>query len=460
MKPVSAKCGFILITVLVVTAVGLLFGAGALLLFRFQCQLRIDRQHELEKIYAVRSALNFIRTSNNTTLGGRERRFRFQTVSGRNLGLVVRPVDRIFPVLTNESHLVIESSNPQRNFRIDSCYGQYCDALDYEYGALGVTNFQESVKNMRSGRYGLMIDDPAVTNKYARWWVNIGMRGTGGWLQEDYGRRYYFQPMSFVGQTSLTGDIVRLCIIRNVTNELQEAGRKHGWPLSQDGERALVFEIQPFRPDSTASGNNVVARKTVFEYVHTNGTVVSRCLAPPWIEQHYQAPFGVQISGDKIFIFYIDLGSDNAEVADPTWSGYNFYPQHPKYVQMDPKTREYFAEERQIGRKWYSGMFTNRFGKIEAPELRVVFEVEAAAFERTVSDVDFLTDFRVTPAYQYDVLLEHPASVTNLATIAQIVGEYSDAGLKHTVLTYDTHGTENKGFRKDEREWERKRGIR
>ena len=50
-----------LVTVLIVTMVGLLFGAGALLLFKFQCQLRIDRQHELEKVYAVRSALNYIK---------------------------------------------------------------------------------------------------------------------------------------------------------------------------------------------------------------------------------------------------------------------------------------------------------------------------------------------------------------------------------------------------------------
>ena len=53
--------GYALVTVLIVTAVGLLFGAGSLLLFRFQCQQRIERQHELEKIYAVRSALNWTR---------------------------------------------------------------------------------------------------------------------------------------------------------------------------------------------------------------------------------------------------------------------------------------------------------------------------------------------------------------------------------------------------------------
>ena len=59
--------GFMLVTVLVITAIGLLFGAGALLLFRYQCQLRIDRQHELEKVYAVRSALNYIKGNSTAT---------------------------------------------------------------------------------------------------------------------------------------------------------------------------------------------------------------------------------------------------------------------------------------------------------------------------------------------------------------------------------------------------------
>ena len=62
-----------------------------------------------------------------------------------------------------------------------------------------------------------------------------------------------------------------------------------------------------------------------------------------------------------------------------------------------------------------------------------------------------LPSFTVTPAYQYDIFLEHPAGVTNLATVAQKIGEYERDCVTHTMLTYDTHGTEHKGFRRDER---------
>lgn len=106
MMPPRSRNGFILITVLIVTAVGLLFGAGALLLFKYQCQLRIDRQHELEKVYAVRSALNYVRKYPGEPKEGKFA-FRYLTESDRNLGVIVEPVKAIFPDLNNELHLDI-----------------------------------------------------------------------------------------------------------------------------------------------------------------------------------------------------------------------------------------------------------------------------------------------------------------------------------------------------------------
>lgn len=450
MKPIRYSRGSVLLAVLIVAAVGLMFGAGSLLLFRYQCQLRIERQHEFEKIYAVRSALNFVRTADSLSLGGNTRRFRYQTGSGRNLGLVVKPVDPIFPNVTNVSHLVMESAVESRRFKL-SGPDQCKDYPDYEYGSEGVTNLAIAGTNGK-GAFGLAFNDLSVTNKSARWWVNVGMRNTGGWLQEDFGRRYYFIPESFVGQTSSTGDIMRLCIIRNVTNENETIGRRHGWPLSQEKERALVFQVQPI-----AGG----AIKGLFECVYTNGMVMTRSLLPMnWFDEHFQCPLGLQIAGDKVTMFYIDLGGVTVGYGDPTWFGYNFYPPHPGFAQMSIDTYKYFAEPQEIGGKWYGGMITNEYGKVEAPELRAVFEVVAAASERAESNIDFLTQFKVTPAYQYDIFLEHPFGVTNRATVAQIIGKYDDEGLLHTVMTYDTHGTENKGFRKDEREAERKRNGR
>ena len=437
-----------LVTVLIVTAVGLLFGAGALLLFRFQCQLRIDRQHELEKVYAVRSALNYMRTYTGE-IPDEGRPFRFETGSGRNLGLLVKPVEPLFPTVTNESHFVMERGD----FRL--LEGQYNSRPDYEYGAVGVTDLS-IIEGDNAGKKGLEFKDLTATNG-VKWWVNIGMHDTGGWLQEDYGRRYFFWPRDYVGGDVNTKDLMRLCLIRNVTNEANAVGCRHGWPLSKEGERALVFQIRPMA-GANKVGNN--AEMTVAEFVYRGGMVTATqllCLS--------NAPslcnMGLQIAGNKVCVFYIGNARQNDEAQVNLMSrGYTF----SESVEMTLDTYRYFTEELTVGGKEYGGIFTNAYGRMQAPDLRAVFEVEATSDMRGVgvtldaSNSDFLTRFRVTPAYQYDVYLEHPAAVTNRATVAQKIGKYVRGGGTYTMLTYDTHGTEHRGFRRDEREQARKNG--
>ena len=130
-----------------------------------------------------------------------------------------------------------------------------------------------------------------------------------------------------------------------------------------------------------------------------------------------------------------------------------YLPLFSEVASMAPETYAYFAEGAEVDNE----------GKIvKAPELRAVFEVEATSNLReavplAATEYDFLSDFKVTRAYQFDVFLEHPHSVTNHATVGQKTGTYTRANPNYTVITYDTHGTENKGFRKDERELEKKR---
>ncbi len=434
----SAKRGFMLVAVLIITAVGLLFGAGALLLFRFQCQMRIDRQHELEKVYAVRSALNYIRTYTDEIPDTGET-FSYHTGSERDLRLLVKPVKTIFPDLNNNRHFAMQRGDFLFPYR-----KQYNSLLDYEYGATGVTNLL--IKKELDGRFGLAFTDLTASNS-VKWWVNIGMCDTGGWLQENYGRRYYFYPQTYV-EGNVTQDIIRLCIIRNVTNESNKVGCRHGWPLSREGERALVFEISPKGGES----NN--ADMTVYEYCYTGTSVMSTPLIR-WVNRPSLCNMGIQIADDKVSMFYIGNGSLND--AAPSSRGYTFSDS----TQLTPLTYKYFAEEVVIGGKTYGGVFTNDDGEVKAPELRAVFEVQAASDKRNgkesafdvKSNLDFLTDFRVTPAYQYDVFIEHPLGTEpKLATVAQKIGEYDRDGILYTVLTYDTHGTEHKGFRQDEKE--------
>ncbi len=434
----SAKRGFMLVTVLVITGVGLLFGAGALLLFRYQCQLRIDRQHELEKVYAVRSALNYIMACDgNIKEGGKY--FKYHTWSERELGLFVKPVEAIFPDLKNELHFAMQ----QGDF-VFPCAENYNGSHDYEYG--GSTNLNEnSIYNSYNSLKGLAFGDLSVTNN-VKWWVNIGMRDTGGWLQEDYGRRYYFQPLNFVkGEaTGDTNDIMRLCIIRNVTNRQNDAGCKHGWPLSHENERALVFEISP-RNSGQNNTNN--AEMAFYEYMHDGVDIKRRRLihlsnCPSLVYM------GLQLANDKASIFYIGNATVNAI---PDGGGYDF----SESATLTQETYEYFSKSVTIGGISYPGIVTNLSGKVQAPELRAVFEVETVSPNRSqeAQKVNFLTNFKVTPAYQYDVFLEYPALVTNRATVAQKIGTYNrNQGQYFTVLTYDTHGTDHKGFRQDERE--------
>ena len=223
--------------------------------------------------------------------------------------------------------------------------------------------------------------------------------------------------------------------------------------MSREGERALVFQISPSAGGKSSreqsAGEESNAEMALYEYVFVGGRILRTPLFPPLTDMTSLSGMGMQIADDTISVFFID--NDNPGDKPYTFPG--------SVVRLTPGTYKYFAEEVIIGGKTYGGIYTNDVdGKVYAPELRAVFEVEAASNRRPfegndMSKIDFLTNFRVSPAYQYDVFLEHPNFVTNRATVAQKIGVYSKRdGRFPTVLTYDTHGTEHKGFRQDERE--------
>ena len=440
--------GAMLVTVLIITAVGLLFGAGALLLFKYQSQMRVDRQHELEKVYAVRSVLNYIKRNGHNIPGGST--FVFSTRSDRELRVIAKPVKRIFPDLENPLHLDMKNEGNNNRYFLAPILDPN-KKPDYEYGASD-ENFTNGFDNCKDGLYGLMFPDNTTAN--AKWWVNIGMPGTGGWAQEQYGRRYYFEPREYVGMgySGQEKDILRFCIIRNITNTNAKTGYRYGWPLTRLGERAIVLEVRP----SSSANNAELAEMgmTVSEWVYTGSEIEIRNRFA-WNDKMYAVTtyMGLQIAGDNISLYYTQKSNDSKLL-----TGYIFSPETYK---MSEETYKYFTGEITIDGEKYDGMETNDCGVI-APELRAVFEIEAAAGSRMEvaagskpnDNVNFLTDFGVAPAYQYDVFLEHPEGVTNLATVAQrvLLGRPSGRGSnKFSVRTYDTHGTENKGFRKDEK---------
>ncbi len=449
-----SRAGFVLVTVIVLTAVGLLFGAGALLMFKFQCQLRIDRQHELEKVYAVRSALNYIRTRRDIPDEGKTFGYH-NTASDRELGVIVKPVEPIFPKDIN-AHFFMTNSSASGGFEIP-CANQYNGTRDYEYGVSGATNGYVMTESIMDSEflpradlryYALAFKDTASTN--LTWWINIGMRGTGAWLQEEYGRRYYFYLNEYVGSanTGASGDITRLCIIRDVLSGQDKDGYRHGWPLSQNGERALVLEIRPSK-----DGTDVA----FLEYSYEAGGL-NKVALRNWRFLDAKCYIGMQLAQRRVSIFYIKTSGGGSQRTLPyTFAGSN---DEDMSVDMSQDAYDYFARPVSLGGTTYEGVATNSMGRVlSSPELRAVIEVEAASelrngLPRNNGDHQVLTDFRATPAYQYDIFLSHPAAeAVNLATVAQNVqvGAYKKNQTSNAVRTYDTHGTANKGFRTDER---------
>lgn len=471
--------GFILVTVLIVTAVGLLFGAGALLLFRFQCQQRIDRQHELEKIYAIRSALNWARTY-DTLLPPDGISQKYYTGSSRSLGVLVKPVEYIFPdinfVSNDVRHLVIEGVRDEGEvYRENDGNGikriltisptlypsQYNPGLDYEYGMMtnvvtsgdvesiepnlalvdkvdeqGITSYEKENEEAKP-EFG--INFPNSTTNNVKWWVNIGMRGKGGWVQDEYGRRFLFGIKDFIGsfEDGYTSDVLHFCIVRENYHPSNPIGCRHGWPLSV-GESALVLKLTKGEAGSHAY-------LVLYEYVYGKAPVLLASLGI----SNISFEMGVQLSGKKVALFWYDGSSQTGGTQVP--------------IGIKQGDRE-LSDATYL---YFRGNDIDADGRVRrAPDLRAVFEIVALASVRTGTGVvlptqgeiissseDFIEKFAVEPAYQYDVFLKCPNVVYSQpfgvrATVAQLL--YSTNKVP-PIITYDTHGTEHRGFRYDER---------
>lgn len=422
-----AKRGFVLPAVLLLALLGLLLGSGRLLLFKYQCQLRIDRQHELEKVQAVRSAMQRLsRCSTTSTKDSsilhQQTKLSFMTGSGRDVSVVVDPVEKIFPEDGNPSHFSIPLKRA-------SGYSYTADAEGVDKGI----KFDEPITSL----YQLWMGETNVLQN-ATYRLRADMTGKGSWFEDLYGRRYVVGVDTVVqslADATAKNDVIKLAIIRADGN----------WPIA-DHEKAIVLELVSYGASggSQFPTNNVISLQT---YENENG--VLRMFQVTNLSnkvEFYNVPqnnaLGIQLSGQKATLFYTHSPGK-----------FNVYSFASSVGELSNQFYDYFT----------AGTITNRSGVVITPDLSMVLETTCVSRQdgsMLFGEANKFTKLEVWPAYEYEISVEHPHDEIKLATVVHLdmkARGTTGASDYRTAITYDTHGTDNKGWRRDEREAERKR---
>lgn len=365
------RSGFVLVSLLIVATVGILFGFGRLLLYRYQCQLRIQRQHELEKVFAVRSAVKWVEVKtewelNNKIVGAKS--FEINTLSGRSLGVEVRPVSPIYPEINNLNHFHISSLSDYTPTKVD-LFGEdgmcpvWCDT-----GSAGTPCGIIGPGSNTVGKTGRMVVD---------------MSGTGSWLGDTYGRRYMVN-ISRINRSDVAtenGNTLRLYIVpadtlsANVDDaSIPAIGLSH-IPLGSD-------QVKYVKAWYRLNGSNVVLTSTVTGFDNVNAK-------------------GIQLAGNHISLF------------------------NAKYLKGAVAVGTYkFSNSVQIPDELISAFMDS--GGLPK-ELKMVLEVEQTgpAWDEKEEKLNKFDRLQVLPAYEFEVALTWPdrgnVSHSEIATVLHVV---------------------------------------
>ena len=442
MTTFRAKPGFALPAVLFIAVLGILIGFGRLLMFNYQCRLRIDRQHDFEKVFAVRSALNRLQnwSSNPSfpTEGGKDERIVFRTNSGRTVKVIVHPADVIFPIEGNARHFCVGREKSKKDDELHSAKFSRIAGYRYVSSANGDTGLKcEWESGFAKSVY--IMPTNAVPNQKCR--LSLDMADTGRWSDDPYGRRYAFNVEEFCGGTNLH-DTVRFVLRRKRMGESFGGDGKGftegAWRPSVDNESVIYAEL------STGGGNDgyfqarvqSMADGGLKDWNGWNVTgIVSNQISSAGIGSAFI--YGIQLVGPRLTLF---RGSS-------TFGG--LFKQYDFFGTADIPPAVYFD-------------FTNNVTAALSPDM--VMELEVVASPSRDAN-QFLQEnrfnkFEVYPAFEYEILVESQNEgeriAKNLATVVHLDID-TTRNSKCTAISYDTHGTENPGFRKDEREADRKR---
>ncbi len=258
----TSQGGYILPLVLIAALIGVLFGFGRLMMFRFQTQIRLDRQFEIDRILATRSGLNWLQS---VSPPGIENRFVYMTGTGWRIEVDVRPVEPIYP--TNPDDLDLQN---------EQIYGLSGVNLWYSHDSMDPLI---SESNFALGTHVVSIGSAGIDSIGHIGRVEIDMQ-SGTWLDDPFGRRYWAMlgNVNFEPEPDAVGDVFRL----------------YATPFGEivdEAELAIWIEQIP-------EGNSEEQVVTL-HYKYNGGTY----LAPISISANYVHGKGIQLAGRHATLF-------------------------------------------------------------------------------------------------------------------------------------------------------------
>lgn len=391
----SGTEGYVLPLILVLALVGTLLGLCRLTLFRQQCTLRFDRQREIERILATRSALRWLAVQ--PLPPATAQKFIYGINSSRQIRVEVRPVDPIYPKPGYANHLNISSGN--------------FNVLDVE---------------ISSAEFG-MNPQPFYDEQINSWTMQIGSTGetgkvgyarilmTNSWQDDPWGRRYWVKPESFnLGvnpeEESTPGDVFRLRL------EPFNSG---------SGNPAIWIEHAPMGNQS----------ETVVKYRNSEGQEhVCTGAGLPLGKAKLTDAKGVQLAGNSLVMFYM---YPHLELGNPNAYQYNF---GDPYLLPDDVAESFRGQALYLTLEVESfspqqDENTFRWIRVDpAYEYEVALEWQTPNFDKsTATEEERNAGVRIT---------------NEVATVAHVfveADEYSEFGFNSVTFTYDSHGTGHRG---------------
>lgn len=478
----NSRRGFALITVLIIAAIGLLIGAGSLLLFRFQCEKRIDRQHEIEKYFAVRSALQILSVTDAKNfpdeLSG-PKRFVYQTDSGRNVRVIVNPAEALFPrddyrFSGDIGHfyvnfLTVGLGTPNRpnqpaqptkktvsNISSSSARYKFCSNVAMKEKDI---KFEENYLSLMHG------SEFANSNGVPRCWLKIDMSPTGRWSDDLFGRRYMFNlhqtcklTKEIDDNSTITNDTYRLVLKRLRCDEEYSNNIDDGeWRPADESEAVIYAELTSrqtytngsYRTEAhfaayTQVGNSLPKIITddrgnpLGKISDTLSTTNNTSDIP---SDHARNGYGVQLVGRRLSLYQASTPESGGSLRYDLWDN-GIIPEDVYYY------------------------FTNNNSTVYSTNMVMVFEIEASlsrngtnyvlkadANANDYNEYNRVANFEVYPAYEYSIDVDYPYGYTNSATFVHLDYLGINRNKNRSAITYDAHGTLNKGWRTDEKDW-------